>query len=99
MKVSDCNSDVVRASPLDRTVPSAFFSEPEVGMAVMEIVKESPSLSVGAERFKSPAFGILSGHAEAKPLNFRLKNFLARLSLYHWCAGANGLTRQGSKSP
>ena len=52
VKVRACNSVTVREPPSAKTVPSAFFSEPEVGIAVMEIVKESPSLSVGAERSK-----------------------------------------------
>ena len=46
---------MVNASPLARTVPSAFFKDPEVGMAVMEMVNESPSESVGAAKLSGPS--------------------------------------------
>ena len=55
VKVKPSNSEVVNASPLERTVPSAFFKDPEVGMAVMEMVNESPSESVGAAKLSGPS--------------------------------------------
>ena len=55
VKVKPSSSVVVNASPLARTVPSALFKVPEVGIAVMEMVNESPSESVGADKFREPA--------------------------------------------
>ena len=52
VNVNPVISEVVKASPSERIVPSAFFRRPEEGTDVMEIVNESPLESVGADKFK-----------------------------------------------
>ena len=54
VKVKLSSSTEVSISPFATRVPSALFKVAEVGILVTKIDKESPSESVGADKFKAP---------------------------------------------